>query len=325
MYSIETGAPLSGARLLEIQAFLAQRGLTMEGAADFYVPLREDDGTIVATGSHEGRVLKYIAVSPAAEGTGAAATVVSELVSYAWREGIGHLFLYTKPENERMFRSLGFYPVAHTESVLMMEDRKDGIGKFLAAIPRKKDAKTVGACVMNCNPFTNGHRYLVETAAAACDLLYLFVVSEDASAFPAKVRFELVRRGTADLQNVIVTESRDYLVSRATFPTYFIKDRASTAHVQTDLDIAIFTERIAPALCITRRFVGTEPFCPVTRAYNERMKQLLPACGIELIEIERKDGISASKVRALMEQGDLAGIRKLVPDATYEYIKDHIG
>ena len=108
MYSIETGAPLSGARLLEIQAFLAQRGLTMEGAADFYVALREDDGTIVATGSLEGRVLKYIAVSPAAEGTGAAATVVSELVSYAWREGIGHLFLYTKPENERMFRSNGF-------------------------------------------------------------------------------------------------------------------------------------------------------------------------------------------------------------------------
>ena len=99
-------------------------------------------------------------------------------------------------------------------------------------------------------------------------------MSEDASAFPAKVRLDLVRRGTADIKNVIVTESRDYLVSRATFPTYFIKDRASTANVQTDLDIAIFTERIAPALHITRRFVGTEPFCPVTRAYNERMKQL---------------------------------------------------
>ena len=315
MYNIETGAPLSGARLLEIQAFLARRGLTMEGAADFYVALREEDGTIVATGSLDGRVLKYIAVDPSAEGTGAAATVVSELVSYAWREGIGHLFLYTKPENERMFRSLGFYPVAHTGSVLMMEDKKDGIGKFLAAIERREGAERIGACVMNCNPFTNGHRYLVETAAKACDLLYLFVVSEDASAFPAKVRFDLVRRGTADIKNVIVTESRDYL----------IKDRASTANVQTDLDIAIFTERIAPALHITRRFVGTEPFCPVTRAYNERMKQLLPASGIELIEIERKDGISASRVRALMEAGDLAGIRELVPDATYEYIKDHSG
>ena len=124
---------------------------------------------------------------------------------------------------------------------------------------------------------------------------------------------------------MIVTKSRDYLVSRATFPTYFIKDRANTANVQTDLDIAIFTDRIAPALSITRRFVGTEPFCPVTNAYNERMKQLLPEKGIELIEIERKNGISASRVRRLMAAGDLAAVRELVPDATYEYIKDYIG
>lgn len=325
MYDIETGAPLCGARLLEIQAFLAQRGLTMEGAADFYVVLREEDGAIAATGCLEGRVLKYIAVAPSAEGTGAAATVVSELVSEAWREGIGHLFLYTKPENGRMFRSLGFYPVAQTDSVLMMEDKKDGIAKFLAAIPRREGAAPVGACVMNCNPFTNGHRYLVETAAKACGLLYVFVVSEDASLFPASVRLALVQKGTADLSNVIVAESRDYLVSRATFPTYFIKERADLAHVQTDLDLAIFTQRIAPALNITRRFVGTEPFCPVTRAYNARMKELLPQAGIELIEIERKDGISASKVRALMQAGDLAGVRALVPDTTYAYIKDHLG
>lgn len=325
MYNIQTGAPLSGARLSEIKAFLLNRGLTMEGAADYYVALREDDGRIVATGCLEGRVLKYIAVDPSTEGTGAAATVVSELVSYAWREGISHLFLYTKPENDRMFRSLGFYPVAQTKDVLMMEDKKNGIAKFVDSIPKRENAGTVGACVMNCNPFTNGHRYLVETAAKQCDTLYLFVVSEDASAFPAAVRYDLVRKGVADIPNVIVTKSRDYLVSRATFPTYFIKDRANTSNVQTDLDIAIFTDRIAPALNITRRFVGTEPFCAVTRAYNERMKQLLPEKGIELMEIERKNGISASEVRRLMAAGDLAAIRELVPDATYEYIKDHIG
>lgn len=325
MYNIQTGAPLSGVRLSEIKAFLLSRGLTMEGAADYYVALREDDGKIVATGCLDGRVLKYIAVDPSTEGTGAAATVVSELVSYAWQQGIGHLFLYTKPENDRMFRSLGFYPVAKTQDVLMMEDQKNGIAKFVDAIPKKENAGTVGACVMNCNPFTLGHRYLVETAAKQCDTLYLFVVSEDASAFPAAVRYALVEKGVADIPNVIVTKSRDYLVSRATFPTYFIKDRANTANVQTDLDIAIFTDRIAPALNITRRFVGTEPFCLVTNAYNERMKQLLPEKGIELIEIERKNGISASRVRQLMAAGDLAAVRELVPDATYEYIKDHIG
>ena len=280
---VETSMSLTGLRLKELKGFLADRGLTLEGEADHYVILRDDEGDIAATGCLEGRVIKYIAVAPSAEGTGAAATAISELKSIAWQEGRNHLFLYTKPENERMFQSLGFYNVARTRDVLMMEDAKNGIGAFIASLPRREGAGAVGACVMNCNPFTNGHRYLVETAAKACDLLYLFVVSEDASAFPAQVRYDLVKRGTADIPNVVVAESRDYLVSRATFPTYFIKDRAALSQVQTDLDIAIFTQRIAPALGITRRFVGTEPYCQVTRAYNERMNELLPKAGIELI------------------------------------------
>ncbi len=35
--------------------------------------------------------------------------------------------------------------------------------------------------------------------------------------------------------------------------------------------------RLAPALQITHRFVGTEPLCPLTRNYNQRMKSLLEA------------------------------------------------
>ena len=82
-------------------------------------------------------------------------------------------------------------------------------------------------------------------------------------------------------------------------------------------------EELAEQLNITRRFVGTEPFCPVTRAYNHAMGRLLPAAGIDFIEIDRleKDGtaISATAVRKLVVGGQWQEIAGLVPEATYAY------
>lgn len=316
---LETGA-LSAARENEIRAFLAERGLTMEGGADYCAVLRDDAGRLAACGCLDGSVIKYVAVSPAAEGEGAAATIVSELVNHAYREGKAHLFLFTKPGSEDMFRSLGFHPVARTGDAVMLEDRRDGIDRFIASLPKAEGIK--GACVVNCDPFTLGHRYLIETAAKACDFLYVFVVSEDAAHFPAKDRYELVKHGTADLANIAVVQSEDYLVSRATFPAYFIKDRVRAEDVRTEMDIAVFAGRIAPGVGVTRRYVGTEPYCPVTRAYNEKMRELLPAYGIEFIEIPRKDGISASAVRRFLKEGRLGEIETLVPPTTYAYLKN---
>lgn len=315
---LETGA-LSAKKEQEIRSFLTERGLTMEGGADYCAVLRDYDGRVGACGCLDGGVIKYVAVAPFAEGEGAAATIVSDLVNHAYREGKEHLFLFTKPGNETMFRSLGFYPVARTADAVMLEDRKDGIGRFIASLPKAEGVK--GACVVNCDPFTLGHRYLIETAASRCDFLYVFVVSEDAAHFPAKDRYELVKKGTADLQNIAVVRSEDYLVSRATFPAYFIKDRVKAEDVRTEMDIAVFGGRIAPGLGITRRFVGTEPFCPVTRAYNAKMRELLPAYGIEFYEIERKDNISASAVRRFLKEGNFEELKKLVPQTTYDYLK----
>lgn len=321
-YFLETSASLGKTRLLEIQQFLIERDLHMEDSVDYAALLRNGDGLLVATGALDGNVMKYIAVADEAEGAGAAVRIVSELVTHAWNAGINHLFLYTKPANEAMFASLGFHSVVATDDVLMMEDRKDGLKRYIAALPKAQSgAKRIGAVVVNCNPFTCGHQFLIETAANACDALYVFVVSEDASEFSAQERLLMVQKGTAHIKNVMVCKSEEYLVSRATFPTYFIKDRAQVENVKTDLDIKIFATRIAPALGITVRYVGTEPYCPVTKAYNECMKALLPGFGIDLIEIPRKDGISASEVRRLMHAGEWEKLRALVPGTTYEYIK----
>jgi [citrate (pro-3S)-lyase] ligase len=223
-----------------------------------------------------------------------------------------------------MFSSLFFYPIAKTEDVLLMENKQDGIQSFSEDLPKKDTEGTVGAAVMNCNPFTKGHRYLIETAAKQCDQLYVFVLSEDKSEFSAKDRLEMVKRGTEDLPNVTVLPTGPYLISSATFPTYFLKEREKATQVQCLLDIAVFTKYFAPKFGITHRFVGTEPLSPMTNAYNEALKQHLPHAGIELHEIPRleADGapVSASRVRALLQEGNTEALAQLLPETTLAYL-----
>lgn len=319
-FIITEAAGLYGPQLKKTEEFLQKMGLRYEGGADHTVFLTDEDGELLGTGSLCGSVLKYIAVDDALQGEGGAAAIVSRLVQRAYLTGRRKLFLFTKPQNEYLFRSLGFFPLASTRSTMFMENSRRGLKNYLDSL--EKGSGVQGAVVANCNPFTLGHQYLMETAASMVDTLHVFVVSEDSSLFPFKTRFELVRRGTEHIKNLILHESGDYIISRSTFPTYFIKNEADAERVNTELDLALFGERIAPALGITKRFVGTEPFCPVTNKYNEAMKAVLPKYGIEVIELERRDAISASRVRAAMEAGDLETVRALVPDATYECIKE---
>lgn len=189
-----------------------------------------------------------------------------------------------------------------------------------------KTGKTCnGAIVMNCNPFTKGHRYLIETSSKQVDYLYIFVVEEDRSQFPFKDRFELVKQGTSDLENVIVLPSGKFIISAHTFPEYFSKDTESNAVIYPSKDIDLFSNSISPVLNIKKRFVAKEPFDMVTRQYNQTMKDILPKYGIQLIEYERYsvegEIISATKVRKFMESNNWDEISKLVPDTTLTYLK----
>ena len=178
---------------------------------------------------------------------------------------------------------------------------------------------------MNCNPFTLGHRYLVETAAKECDWVYVFVLSEDKSRFSSADRMEMVKRGTADLKNVTVLPTGPYLISSATFPTYFLKDREQAGLVQCQLDIQVFLGHYVPYFGITHRYVGTEPLSPMTRQYNEALHRL-EDYGIVLRELPRlekeAEPVSASAVRKLMEQDDRARLQRLVPETTWQYLQE---
>ena len=166
-----------------------------------------DNEELVATGSRDGCVLKLIAVADTHRGEDLTALILTELRKDAFEDGHDHLFLYTKPQNRYTFESLFFYPVVETPTVLVMENKRNGLSDFLSKLPTATSRGRVGAIVMNANPFTLGHRALVERAASECDAVYVFVLSEDRSEFSAKDRIEMVRRGTCDLKNVTVLET----------------------------------------------------------------------------------------------------------------------
>lgn len=301
--------------------FLSSADLRDEEDADVVALVTDDDFNVVACGARAGHTLKQFAVSPDLEGEGIFATVLSELLNEAARAGQKRLFICTKPKNRAMFSSMGFYPIVETKDAVLMEDRKNGFSDYLASLPRYEGE--CGAVVVNGDPFTRGHLHLIEYAAAHCDALYVFAVSENGSMFSPEERFDMIVNGSAHIKNRFVYRSDAYLVSRATFPAYFIRDEHDVDRVRSDLDIELFRSRIAPALHITKRFVGQEPFSPTTNAYNERMKELLPEKGIELVEIPRLAGISASRVRALIKEGRIEEIGEFVPETTYETIVRH--
>lgn len=303
---LETLLRPSDARLDEISAFLAAQGLSLDEPPEFTVLMREH-GEIAAAASLCGDVVKYFAVDFEHRGGGVSAALLTEIRKRAFSCGISRLYLVTKPENRSLFEGLLFSEVAAAKSSVLMESPAGGVDEFLSTVRCSSAAAPVGAIVMNANPFTKGHRFLMEKAAAECGFVYVFVLSEEKSAFSAEQRLAAVRRGAADLPNVGVFPTGRYLVSAATFPRYFLKDKSAAPQACCDLDIAVFANRFVPALGISRRYVGTEPFSPVTAAYNAAMAAALPAAGCELVVLPRLEiggaPVSASRVRALLAEG----------------------
>lgn len=299
--------------LAPYRAFLKERGLQDEGDAELTVLLLSDE-RIVGAGSLARNCIKQVAVHPDFLGEGLLNTLISTLVTEAMRQGRTQLFLFTKPALSDAFRSLGFSPLAKTNSMLLSEYPKGGLDRFLGSIPRHDGAN--GCIVLNGDPLTNGHLRLIRYAAEHSDHLYLFVLSEQGSLFSPEQRLSFVTECIRPFSNVSAHASRTYLVSRVTFPAYFLKEDAKL-EAQDDLDLALFCQRIAPALSIRTRFVGEEPFDPATRTYNERMQVRLPESGISVRLLPRTDGISASKVRSLLKEGRLDAVRPLVPEPVY--------
>jgi len=316
-------------RKQKIRDFLESVDLEMSEDVEIFVVAKEDD-RIVACGGLSGRVLKNIALDESIRGEGLALSLMSELLNVAFREGRHDLFLFTKPIYEEVFESCGFKYIEQAHQQVILMENSYNIDLYKKRLRKyKHTAEVVGSLVMNCNPFTLGHRYLVEQACQQSDWVHLFVVKEDASFFKFEDRYRLIQEGLADIKNLTIHEGSDYIISKATFPTYFIKDKRQIDSLYTELDLNIFRNHLAPQLGITHRFVGMEPLCVVTNEYNLQMKKLLarpsefpPITVVELERIEYNgEPISASRVRKLMQEGRLDEIAHLVPPTTYALIE----
>lgn len=334
-----------------VEAFLAANGLRLAPLDRYVVVTRDEDGNeILAGGGLDGNVIKCVAVSESARSEGLMNILVSRLIVIAREEGRDSVKAFTKPENEGIFKSLGFGLLASAPKAILMENGRGGLPeyrKYLASLARPGRN---GAIVMNANPFTKGHRYLVEQAASLVDNLYVIVVKEDRSRFPYVERKAMIDAGCAGLDNVVVCEGSDYAISAATFPTYFLKKLDDATDTQIALDLDLFVNHIAKPLGVTVRFAGSEPEDALTRRYNELMAEILPGTSvavvrqdhqpdpelvkgsalrqarrpIDFVEIPRLEQngnpISATSLRRALDKGNLKEAMEYIPKSTVPYL-----
>lgn len=309
----------------ELEFFLNKFNLELDKDVDYSLAIREG-GEIKATCSKAKNVLKCFAVDEVLRGEGITNTLITDLINRLFEEGIYHSFIFTKPENVSIFSSLGFNLIHKVMDVALLENGIQDINSYLSKFVKKFGigVSKKAALVMNCNPFTIGHQYLIQRASEENEEVIVFIVEEDRSLFPFQTRFELVKRGTEHLKNVTLVPGGEYIISSATFPSYFLREEGTRLKAYTELDAGIFAKYFCSRLNITRRYVGTEPYCKVTNAYNQTLKEVLSQYGVELCMIERKKQenyeISASTVRNLIKEENYEELKNILPQTTLDFL-----
>ena len=322
----------------QIEMFLQTNGLRYDDVDYYAAIVDESSDEMIAGGGLKGSVIKCVAVADGHKGEAVANVIVSHLIAKANAEGCQCVKLYTKPNNRQLFESLSFRLIAESPNAILMETGVGGIEKYSEELRVKSEElkndesvvsnarKPIGVIVMNANPFTLGHRFLVEQSSELVERLYVVVVREDCSMFSYNERKAMVSQGVRDIGNVVVVDGSDYAVSAATFPTYFLKQLSDATDTQIILDLDLYRRRIAPALGATIRFFGSEPTDPLTRRYNELMHQQLGEEHVHEIQRKQQEGsaISASRVRKAMMEGCIWDAIQLVPPTTIPYIIGHL-
>lgn len=290
-----------------------------------------DKGKIISTGSVDENVLKYFFTDEEYKGQGTVAIIYNSLLDHLVNKGYDSYFVFTGPKNKIIFESLGLEEVYKTEDVSLLEGGFYNYDKWIKKVKKQLAAKkgSRGAIVMNCNPMTMGHKYLIEKALEEVEDLIIFLVEEDKSVFSIGDRWEILKNELGEDERIRIIKSGPYIISRATFPTYFLKEKDDKLDIYTKLDSGIFGEKIAKDLEIDKRFLGTEPIDQVTKAYNDNIIDALEAFGVSVRVIDRKkmdkEVISASKIRKLLKDGYVEKAYKYLPKATIDYLKSKRG
>lgn len=313
----------------EIKSFLKKFNVYYDFPDKTYVI--RDEGEVIATGSASGNILKYFFADCNYSGEGAIGIIYNSLLDYIIEGGYNSYFIFTTPDNKEIFQSLGLNEVISTNSVTLLEGGFYNYDKWIEGIRKEVGGNKGkrGAIVVNCNPMTLGHKYLITEALKQVDDLLIFVVEEDASIFPFEARYNILLNEFKDKKRVSVLKGGPYIISRGTFPTYFIKQKDKMLEIYTELDAKIFGDKIASDLEIDTRFLGSEPLDVITNAYNSSLEQILTYSGIEVRIIPRiesgENPISASFVRQLLKEDRYEEAYKLLPESTIEFLKSEEG
>lgn len=294
----------------KVETFLQRFELRLDDVDEYYGVFAVGEDELLGGGGLKDNVIKCIAVSDDLQDTGLGMKLISHLYTTALNNGCTSVKVFTKPKNKDIFESLAFHTIASSDKAILLENG-NGLKEYCNYLSSLKKEGTNGAIVMNANPFTKGHRYLVETASKMVDNLYIIVVKEDKSLFSYQERKSMIEQGTKDIENVVVCKGSDYAISAATFPTYFLKELTDATDTHITLDLDLFSTYIAPALGISKRFAGSEPTDNLTARYNVLMKENLSAKGIDFVEIERmkqeEKVVNATGLRNSLFENNLEG------------------
>lgn len=308
--------------LKEASRILRENDLNINDTTDYTIGLFKNN-ILVGTGSLYKNIIKLVAIKKESQKENLLSIIITNLINELTRRGISKYFLYTKETEAKYFLSLGFSLIVSALGVSYLENNFYPLTDKLTEMYKNLEinSSSTGSIVMNCNPVTLGHLYLITEAAKKHDTLLVFLVEEDQSLFSYEIRKDLVLKATKHLKNVIVLPSTKYLISEVTFPTYFLKDLSEASLIQMHLDVKIFHDYFFPVFKIDKRYVGSEENDKFTHQYNQVLKEYL---GDKLEVIKRLKvndvDISASLVRKYFNLGEYEKIKELTPKTTYDFL-----
>ena len=337
----------------QVEAFLRENGLRME-ELDHYYACTSPDGSILAGAGIKADIIKCVAVAPSARSEGFMLPLLSRVVSDAAAKGVLNLKVFTKPENREIFESIGFKVLASAPKAVLMENGR-GLEKYCEYLlcQRQPSARKCGVIVMNANPFTLGHKYLIEKALEQVDHLFVIPVKEDASAFPYLERIAMIRAAIQPDSSVMPDSDRasaqpsaeqNYFSGRCP-KNQFSSANASPAHADARITVLEGSD-----YCISAATFPTYFLKDLSDAAETQMRldidlferHIMPALGATVrfvgsepldpltarynalmhnaVVIPRLEAISASRVRAAIEAGDYASAAALCPSTTHPYL-----
>ncbi len=310
-----------------IEVFLSNFDLGLSYRDETY--FIEEENQIIATISLDGHIIKGLAIDESYRGLNLTGELVSEAIRVMTSKGLYSYHVFTKSIYTDIFQSLGFRLLADTGKVAFMEGGIDTIDSVVNGIKKRIEVHfgielskhDIGCVVVNCNPMTLGHYQLIEKASKEHEFLIVFVVETDESVFTFKERFSLVYLGLKEFHNILVLPSTSYIVSKSTFPSYFLKELDEREREHAKLDALIFMNYFIPLLNIKKRHVGGETDL-VMVAYNQILKDTLKD-HLQAIERFTEAGvtISASLVRKLMKEQKYDEALRYVPKAIRPLLK----